>query len=380
MVKRLKLAYLHALPLALLIFLLVTSFCVPTLADSASYSATPRSGQLVHDGVVRTYMYYVPDGLPDAPVPLVFMLHGGGGTSEVAMSDIAENRWNELADQYKFIVIYPQGVNNHWNDCRADYDGSTADDVGFIDALITRSSQNYRIDQNRIYATGHSNGGMMSMRLAIELSDRLAAVFSCAGPLAADSECRALQHPVSVMFLAGTADPVIPFDGGEIAAEAGGHGTVLSANATVDYWTHFLGTDAAPTVTKIPDTATGDHSTVTIYRYDNGADGTEVLYYRVDGGGHAWPSPTQFSLAIRLIAGYKNQDMVACDEAWAFFQQHPKQPTNTPTTTTAMTQTSTPTSPASTSGTTTARAPGPDAVVAVVACVAALALARRPMP
>lgn len=233
---------------------------------------------------------------------------------------MSEGSWNELADTNKFIVVYPQGVDNHWNDCRGDDPvASEADDLGFFDALITWFSAHYSIDLKRVYAAGHSNGGMMCLRLALELSDKIAAVCTSTGAMAADSRCSNPVNPIPIMYLAGTEDPLIPFDGGSIALN---RGTVLSAADTVNFWVNFLNTDTTPNVTNLPNTMLADDSTVSLYTYGNGVQGAEVLFYRIDGGGHGWPSPTQFGFIKQQIFGKKNQDLVACDEAWAFFQRH----------------------------------------------------------
>ena len=277
---------------AVALFLLVAALALLLPTNRAASAAEPRQGSIGHGGLNRTYIYYVPEVLPGTPRPLVFVLHGGGGTARQAMEIMTESRWNELADRDKFIVVYPQGVNNRWNDCRGDVPGggSTADDVGFLSALIDDFAANYNIDVQRIYATGHSNGGMMSFRLAIELSDRIAAVYSNTGAMPAVNECAAPVNSVAIMYLAGTADPLIPFEGGPVVTRNGrGHGTVISAADTVGYWRSFLGTDNTPTVETVPDIVPGDDSAITIFRYGNGAQDTEVVYYRVDGGGHGWP-------------------------------------------------------------------------------------------
>ncbi len=298
----------------------ITLLIIIILYTLGSCTSIPKHGSIQHDGVTRTFIYYVPRVLYETSVPLVFMLHGGGGSSNGTINNLTEGRLNELANTNKFIVVYPQGLNNRWNDCRSAYPvASEADDVGFFDAMIAWFSAHYPIDPKRVYAAGHSNGGMMCMRLALELSDKIAAICTSAGPLAADSICPNPTNPISIMYLAGTADPLVPFDGGTASKN---RGTVLSAKETVDFWVEFLGTDTTPAVTNLPNIVTTDDSTITIYTYFNGFDETEVLFYQINGGGHGWPSPTQFSPTKQLIAGKRNQDIIACDEAWTFFQRH----------------------------------------------------------
>ena len=138
------------------------------------------------DGAARIYGVYVPVGVP-VPAPLVFVLHGGGGSAETVWEQEHGRSWRALADEHGFVLVLPEGRSDpespdahHWNDCRADV-GSAAvrsaeDDVGFLVGLIDAVSDIASIDPARVYATGASNGGMMAYRLAIEAGDRFAAI------------------------------------------------------------------------------------------------------------------------------------------------------------------------------------------------------------
>jgi polyhydroxybutyrate depolymerase len=309
----------------LITLLVLLTACQPLRSEAAQRAAaatqsTPVAATISVDGLTRSFISYIPARLPDGPVPLVFMLHGGGGSAESVMTNTTEGRWNELADRDGFIVVYPDALDNIWNDCRVGNNTPQADDVAFIEALIEHHAQRHLIDRQRIYAAGHSNGGMMAMRLAIELP--LAAIYANTSALPVDSECAAPPRPVSVMFLAGTADPIVPFGGGVVNLPSGSTGSlVLSAEATVAVWVRALGATSAPYVTQLPNLVVGDGSTLTLTVY-TGVDGSEMRYYRADGGGHGWPAPTQFPPAQQLINGRKNQDIVGADEGWAFFQRH----------------------------------------------------------
>lgn len=324
----------------ILFFIMVGLVC-----SSTSISAELIESSIQHDQKDRGFLVYVPDTLLGTPSPLVFMFHGGGGTHYDVMSRTAEDRWNELAESESFIVAYPQGWEKNWNDCRADdIVGSLEDDIGFIDAVIDTLTAQYDIDHERIYACGMSNGGMFSFSLAVTRPDTFAAVFSCTGALPVNSECVAVpDSPISIMYLAGTADQWIPYDGGEVATFLGpGRGYVLSAAETLEYWKTQLQITATPIVNAIPDIVVTDGSTVTTYTYLEGAGGAELKYYEVDGGGHAWPAatPHTFFQEIILKQGKKNQDIIACDEAWAFFINQ-RLILNTPTPTLTVTPTAT---------------------------------------
>jgi polyhydroxybutyrate depolymerase len=286
---------------------------------------------LQHGGVTRYFDTYVPQGLPSSPVPLLLVLHGGTNSKEdVEVGPMSE--FAGLADAEKFIIIIPNGVDPttglsgptgqfNWNDCRNDAGVSEtgADDVGFLGALIDWAEANFNIDQGRVYATGASNGGMMAYRLAFELSDRVAAVAALIANLPANSECIAEPlNPASVLIMNGTADPLMPYGGGQVA---GNRGEVLSADATRDAWRSFLGTAPVPEHTVPPDLDPDDGGVVEIDLYSGGSAGKRVAFYRVNGAGHLPPSIAHVAPAsLEQVLGKQNHDIEAADEIWAFFR------------------------------------------------------------
>ena len=284
---------------------------------------------LAWNGEVRRYYLYVPADLSDEPVPLVIVLHGGDQTLEEVVRH-APARWMQLADRDKFIVVYPAGRNRHWHDCRDDNQDSDADDAGFINALIDELAKVYAVDQQRIYASGESNGGMMCYRLACELSDRIAAVGAVAANYPAiHTECTGPANPVSILIMNGTADPIMPWDGGCIKNRRGkcwkNKGTVMSTPETVEFWKQFLQTDDAPAIDELPDIDKTDNSTVTRETYTNGSGGTEVVLYRINNGGHTYPTiqwKTSGDGRSLLPLGNQNHDIEGIDRIWEFFKRH----------------------------------------------------------
>ncbi|MBX3395600.1 MAG: hypothetical protein KF841_09555 [Phycisphaerae bacterium] len=325
-----------------------------------------ESRHLLVDGIDREYLLFVPSERPNAsdapPMPLVMMLHGGGGNARQAADELTEGRWMELAERDRFSVAFPQGVGNHWNDCRSDdtrVTGAIANDTKFLLKMIDDIAGALPINSKQIYAAGVSNGGMMSFRLAIELPERLAAVCSCVGSVAANSECRTPTTPVPILYMVGTNDPLMPYGGGPIAPSARnplGRGTVLSAMQTLDFWRTVNHADATPTIEHLPDSNKDDDSYVVITawrpdlsdadpartggtasgetgshtrRTQKNADASgvtaEVVYYEMIGGGHGWPGGRQHGLLYQRIVGRKNLDFNATDETWKFFSRHAKQ-------------------------------------------------------
>ncbi|HNV72206.1 MAG TPA: PHB depolymerase family esterase, partial [Candidatus Ozemobacteraceae bacterium] len=137
--------------------------------------------------LTRTYELFVPKNVVgSSPVPLLLVLHGGGGTGR-GMQYLTLGRFNELAEREGFVVAYPDGLKKNWNDGRdvpaSEAHASKLDDVGFLKALIQKLQTELSIDPSRIYACGISNGAFMSARLAIEAPDVFAAVALVTGSL-----------------------------------------------------------------------------------------------------------------------------------------------------------------------------------------------------
>lgn len=290
-----------------------------------------KDNSITVGGVLRTYDYYLPPGLGAETVPLVVLLHGHLGDADSLLgadgSAAPFKVWLDIAESEKLILAIPEGLPQQsgetgWNDCRGDNTTTPAnDDVAFIAELIRQFSLAYRIAPDRIYATGISNGGFMSLRLALELSDRIAAVGVIAAGMPGVSLCANAVRPTSVLFMNGTADPLVPYTGGTIGDPADGRGTVQATSDSVLYWTNFNQTSQAAAPGDLPDSDTTDGSSVRRYRYYGGLEQTEVVLYEVNGGGHSGPSILErHSPLAELIVGRQNHDIEMAREVWEFFR------------------------------------------------------------
>ncbi len=303
------------------------------LAPSAGAGTLLENRTLVHGGVTRWFDVYEPDGLGSQPVPLLLLLHGGT-QDKSAMRSGASLEFLTIADRETFLVLIPNGTVSpggtsgptgsfNWNDCRGDMAvGETpADDVGFLAALIDWAQAGYPIDAERVYATGASNGGLMSYRLAFELSERIAAIGAVIANLPAQSQCPAPPaHPLSVLIMNGTADPLMPWGGGAIS---GNRGTVFSAAATREFFRNFLGTAPDPVHTLFPDLDPADAGRAERGLYGGGAEGTEVAFYMLSNGGHNFPSIAHpLTPLAESIFGRQNHDIEAAEEVWSFLSRH----------------------------------------------------------
>jgi polyhydroxybutyrate depolymerase len=170
-----------------------------------------------HNGVWRQYIVYIPaiyDGT--SPVPLMFNFHGFTMTANDQMTWGGDMR--PVADTAGFILVYPQGTlfwgSTHWN-VGSWTAGSTADDLGFTEAMIDALAGNYNIDLTRVYSCGYSNGGYFSFELACQLSGRIAAIGSVGGTMSTETfnACNPL-HPTPIVTIHGTADGTVSYSGG----------------------------------------------------------------------------------------------------------------------------------------------------------------------
>lgn len=292
------------------------------LAAAGACFAGDWDSNVVHEGRKREFHVHIPasyDGTK--PFPLVVVLHGGGGNSRQIERFTGFSR---LADREGFIAVYPQGIDGNWNDGR-DVRQSRAhrlkiDDTGFIAEMIKELRAKYRVNPNRIYACGISNGGFMVMRLACEMPETLAAVgVVCAGlnPYLARYARPASQ--ISVLIMNGTDDPLVPYDGGKVTVGRLERGEVLSTGDTVNFWLGYDGCRSKPFVMGInPDTSDGTE----IEKYDYTCPSTEVVLYKVIGGGHTWPGGAQY--LSESIVGKTSRDINATEAIWEFFKKNRK--------------------------------------------------------
>ena len=282
-----------------------------------------RSGDhartVVVEGVRRSYLVHVPPQYETSkPIPVVLAFHGGGANAD---NMVAFSGLNEKADQSGFVVVYPAGSGRlqrmltfNAGNCCGNASANNVDDVAFIRVLLDDLAQVVNVDQKRVFATGMSNGAMMTYRLASELSDRIAAIAPVSGPMGT-KDCRP-SRPVPVIHFHGDADEFAPFQGGKGRGPSGTD--FYSVQHSIDAWVTANGCDKTPTTTRLVDRQ-DDGTTAKLLRYGSGKQDSEVVLVIIEGGGHTWPGrePRMRSL------GVSTRDLSANDMMWDFFQQHP---------------------------------------------------------
>jgi len=288
-------------------------------ACSGLFRAKNNRQYLVVDGRTRTYSVHVPPASTSAnPMPLIIALHGRLGTGE---GQQRLSHLDKVSDAHGFLVAYPDGLDRSWADGRGDspFDKYGVDDVKFISQLIDKLAMDYRVDRSRVYATGMSNGGFMSARLACELSNKIAAVAIVAASISTklSATCQPAK-PVSVLIFQGTDDPLVPFAGGALGHN-GERGLVLSHELALRRWAALDHCAATPSKQHFADAAR-DTTSIDLQAYSDCAAGSEVRGYTVQKGGHTWPGGLQY--VPEIVVGKTTHNLDASEVLWDFFSHH----------------------------------------------------------
>lgn len=291
--------------------------------EAGALPASPRGGTreyaLQHDGLTRQYLVHVPARYdPARPTPLVFAFHGGGGDAKY-MADDARYGLVSKSDEAGFIVVFPNGYSRWpggrlatWDagECCGDARDKAVDDVGFVRAVLAELRTRFNVDPARIYATGMSNGGMLTHRLACEMADVFSAVASVAGP---DETQRCTPaRPISVLHIHARDDDHVLFDGGAGAGafrDATKVTDFVSVPETIARWVSRNHCSATPTRTLSVAGAYCD-------TYRSCAGGAQVQLCVTESGGHSWPGASK----VRAGKEPASQAISADDVMWRFFQ------------------------------------------------------------
>jgi len=285
-------------------FAAALAFSVAALAACGPLRAQPPSWQarsLVHDGATRTWHEIVPAACAarDGRCPLLVALHGGGGMMNGARFADGTGLSAEGARR-GYVVLAPDALGANWNDGRPEL-AAGIDDVGFIRAMIADVRGRAGVDPARIFAAGASNGGLMSYRLACDgagLFRAIAPVIAHLG-IALIERCRP-QGDISVFMIPGTADRLMPYGGGGVAAMFGRRGSVVSSDRTLAFWSEAMGCRGAPRTGR-------QGASVAVTRYEGCRGGAIVQRWTVEGGGHAWPGRDRPPLRPRLAGPGTNE-------------------------------------------------------------------------
>ena len=296
-------------------------FILVFLLPASDAFALQTKGTISVGQQLRSYRIVLPTGqAPAGGYPLVLAFHGGGmqgaGMERISLMD-------RQAERYHFIVIYPDGIDKHWNDGRSTI-RNPQDDVGFVSALLAQAEQRYPVNKTRIFATGISNGALFAERLGCELSSQISAIAPVAGtiPDALISHCHPAK-PIAVLQIDGTADPIMPFNGGAVNDFHGlGEGGRVSSVAETDsFWAKNNHCSSVVRSEHLPPIARLDSTRVDRLVYENCPAKGLVEQLTIIGGGHVWPGGNQ--PFHPFITGRPSRQINASAAIAAFFMALP---------------------------------------------------------
>jgi polyhydroxybutyrate depolymerase len=316
--------------------------CLATLFLTHGAGAQETKEKVTVNDVDRTYLVRLPTGYDrQQKYPVVILLHGMNQDTD----DMERlTRFAELADKDAIIAVYPSALNGRWNTGVSPaaqqpmmrppggrggrrggvgYPGggqsgrqergqgenrpAPADDIEFLDQMAAKFS----VDTARIYATGLSEGGFMTMKVGCAMADRIAAIAPVGAAMPKAMICLP-SRPVPVVMINGTSDPVVPYGGGK---EHNLQLPILSAEDSAKAWAKIDRCAEKPTQTKLPAHKKGGMETK-VQTYEGCQQGAQVVLYSVKGGGNTWPGGEQYEVEKQI--GKTSQDLSANETIWSF--------------------------------------------------------------
>lgn len=320
------------------------AFAFVCLGSAFPARAQDREEVVKVNGTPRTIQVHLPPEYSKRKrYPVVLVLHGlhGDGSLIARIS-----HFNKTADQFGFIVVYPNSREGRWTAApdegvrsiggfgrrRTILDDMTRpprpDDVGgrplneipFFNDLLDQIESEYSVDASRIYATGYSDGAFMDFRLGCEMSDRIAAIATVGAVLPetlAETCSNWSWRAVPLMMMNGTDDPEVPYRG-RLAQSVGFY--LLPAKETLKEWAKINNCGQKPVHDTI-EARTGGGLETRVETYTDCTDGATTVLYSIEKGGHTWPGGEQY-IPVRFI-GKTNEDLDASEIIWKFFAAHP---------------------------------------------------------
>ncbi|HLK30671.1 MAG TPA: PHB depolymerase family esterase [Puia sp.] len=276
------------------------------------------------DGRERQYAIHLPPSFNTSKnFPVIFAFHGGGGEYKKV---IRYYNLNGLADENGYIVVYPNAINKAWSmsgvSSRIKKIDNSVDDVKFISELLDNLIANYKADSKHVFCTGISCGGIFSLFLAWQLSDRITAIAPvCASIPQAIAEEYSFKHPTPVLLINGTEDPLINYNGGP--GKMNGRNAesqtanMLPTEELVSKIAKLNNCQSNPVVKDFPDADPKDGCTATDYSYS--CSDVQVEFIKVVNGGHTWPGGIQY--LPKVIIGKVCKDFNAEEKVFEFFKK-----------------------------------------------------------
>ena len=291
------------------LLLVSTTLLIPALIGCSSETNKLVKTKFNHDGISRDYIYYAPKSLTKN-APLVVVLHGFTSNAESIME---YSKFNKVADENNFALVYPQGTkddekNTYWNVGYEFNEDLKINDLDYIRKLVDFLQSKHSLSKANTFATGMSNGAEMCYLLACNYPEIFNSVAPVAGTMMSNrfDDCNP-ENLIPILSVFGTDDKTTNYAGDEDNAD--GWGAYKSIPDINKFWTNKMAYSSIK-VDTLPNTSEKDGSFVVCKRYFKENTKMEFVYFEIVGGGHDWPG------------AWGNEDIDASEEIWSFFKRH----------------------------------------------------------
>jgi len=269
------------------------------------------------DNIDRWFKVHVPQQYNSKKAtPLMFALHGGVGDMNIQSTDKFYRQISK-SDQENYIVVFPNGYSPFqsgkiatWNagNCCGPARDKKIDDVKFIKLIIEQLKQQLNIDSKKIFANGMSNGGMMSYRLACELSDVFKGIAAVAGT---DNtiDCKP-KNPINILQIHAENDDHVLFNGG-IGPKAINKSSETVYNSVPNTIAKWVNINECP---KKPERVL-ENPGVYCDLYSPCKNQTQIKLCVTKNGGHSWPGGEKPRGTIE-----SSNAISATNEIWSFLK------------------------------------------------------------
>lgn len=266
--------------------------CCIVMVTSLSASSQLTADSVLIDNHYRTYSFY-PPAMHSSKSSLMFIMHGSGGSSDNMIG--ISKKLASIAEKENLILVYPNGYGRYWNECRkfstALANKEDINEQAFFTAMIKYFYALYKIDTNRVFASGMSGGGHMAYKLGMTMPGKIKAIAAVVAnlPDSASCDCTASGKALPVLIINGTADGTNPYNGGEMFVNNSSFGVVRSSEGTFQYWANLAGYKGVSKIQLLPDNDPNDQKRIEAYTYQQKKHPT-VQLLKVIGGKHDYPN------------------------------------------------------------------------------------------
>lgn len=285
-----------------------------------------KRGTIVSSNETRSFMYYLPQSESDKPKSLIFLLHGGGGSGE---GMVYLTRFSDRADELNYITVYPDGYKGRWNDGRnisfSVADQKNINDIQFFRDLVLYFQSEYGIDESKIFVGGLSNGGFMAQRLLCEAPDLFTAGYSVAALTSTNlTKICASSNPVSLGFIMGKRDDIIPYKGGKIFIPGDPNnpkkrhfaGENLSFEDSLHFWSKQMNCEGKRQA-NVPRMGSFWKRNIEYTEYSSCNHSATLEGYLIPDAGHIWPHGFYYTNEKKY--GYLSEDLDTTEVLLNFF-------------------------------------------------------------